>query len=91
MNDVIYQISESNLIELVNNLSQKMAKNEIDEDTYTNEDRLNQVEAANFMEISVQTLIKWKKNKEINLPFIKVGKNYCYSKKLLKKFITQRS
>ena len=53
---------------------------------YDNNDRLTQEQAAKYLGVSLQTIIRWRKKKP-NFPFVVLGKRRVYSKKLLKEFM----
>ena len=83
---VIYQIDQTDLKALFKEFLREAKTIIYDPHLFVGEDRLSQKEAAAFLEITVPTIITWRKTKDF--PFLKVGKNrVIFSKKLLLQYM----
>jgi len=82
-NVVLYAYSKDDLEKLIQVVIEKVRRNELisDIDVTPEDDRLTQNEAAAFLGISVQSLIKWKKNGTV--PYYQINRSIFYSKKEL--------
>lgn len=82
-NPILYGFTKKDLERTIELVINRLRKTELVDQTSSNpeEDRLTQKEAAELMGVSVQCLIKWKKQKLI--PFYQIGRSVFYSKKEL--------
>lgn len=86
MKKIIYQIDEDNLHRLADRLINFVPKSETtDFVPYNESDQLTQNEAAKYLNVTVTTLITWRK-KIKDFPHLKYASKILYSKKLLTDF-----
>lgn len=50
---------------------------------------LTSKQTAQVLNVSVRTLVIWRKDKNINLPFKKIGKSYIYTKRDVAEFLAK--
>lgn len=82
-NPVLYAFSSNDLEKIIENVIDRVRKTELISDTNVSpeEDRLTQKEAAMLLGVSVQSLIKWKKNGTV--PYYQINRSIFYSRREL--------